>query len=98
MREFANTSTSTSTFTLALTKAGPNLGGPEHRELEILTLLTQGISANFPLRHTGNATHTQGTPHRFLVRWDHLNDMVLESWVVGGDLSFNRDAVHPRAV
>jgi hypothetical protein len=56
MREFANTSTSTSTFTLALTKAGPNLGGPEHRELEILTLLTQGISANFPLRHTGNAT------------------------------------------
>jgi hypothetical protein len=41
---------------LALTKAAPNLGGPEHRELEILTLLTQGISATFPLRHIGNAT------------------------------------------
>jgi hypothetical protein len=41
---------------LALTKAAPNLGGPEHGELEILTLLTQGISATFPLRHTGNAT------------------------------------------
>jgi hypothetical protein len=47
---------------LALTKAGPNLGGQEHRELEILTLLTQGISANFPVRHTGNVPCSTGCP------------------------------------